>query len=96
MAEYMGGIVKCRTCEYHCAECDKIRKEERSHGSVSHHNPGDSLCWCCKKAIPSEEYYCSYSRDLVPVDHWVAKKRITKEGAIQYNVLSCPEFERGR
>lgn len=56
----------------------------------------DSLCWYCEKACGG----CSWSRKLIPVEGWKAKKVKNKDYNDEtipcYKVIECPEFVEGR
>lgn len=60
------------------------------------HN-GHQLCWDCANATNGR---CSWSRELIPVPGWVARKvnaRLYRGGEMidgTYHVIDCPEFER--
>lgn len=52
----------------------------------------EQMCWRCKKATGA----CSWSKELKPVDGWVAEPIMLKddEGIIRtYNIILCPEYE---
>lgn len=53
-----------------------------------------SICNYCKNCVG----YCSWSRALIPVEGWVAEKRIYKfawggKTGISYKVIECPQYE---
>ena len=50
----------------------------------------DTLCWMCQKSCTDG---CSWSKDFVPVNGWVAEKN-EKTGS--YSVITCPEFVESR
>jgi hypothetical protein len=53
-----------------------------------------SLCWDCARACPKT---CSWARDFITVEGWVADKRILGDGVETYMVHRCPEYiEDGR
>ena len=86
---------KCQECEYWS---DKCREINRQHQGI--HMNGESLCWCCKNAIPSEDSGCEWSVSKKPVKGWEvsqSKLFITNDGkqAYTYRVDRCPKFERG-
>lgn len=90
------GIAKCKTCEYHCDRCDEILKDEMTHRHTTNHSVEDTLCWCCKKIIPTKECSCSWSKSAKPVEGWEAECTRIIDGHWHYKVISCPEFVRGR
>ena len=55
------------------------------------HDENSQLCWRCKNACGG----CRWSRDLKPVDGWVAEPTIVKDSAgdfSSYKIYKCPEF----
>ena len=50
----------------------------------------ETLCWQCDKSCTGG---CSWSKDFVPVNGWVAEKN-EKRGS--YSVITCPEFVKSR
>ena len=66
------------------------------------HQPMESLCWCCKNAVPDKDGLagCEWSLYSQPVPGWKigARAEFTKgDGtkAYTYKVVRCPKFERG-
>lgn len=59
-----------------------------------------NLCFDCEHAVPdSRGHGCSWSRDFIPVEGWVAEKdrkspNGTSRGFDSYAVTSCPLFDR--
>lgn len=50
-------------------------------------------CWTCKKACGG----CSWSKNLTPIEGWVALPVKIKYGSvpdITYQIIECPEYER--
>lgn len=89
---------KCKMCEYYCDDCRKIQNDKERKGLEYKKPEGDSLCWCCANATPSETAGCNWSRDLEPVPGWEAKKHRVNNGSkgvTSYRVIRCPEFRRG-
>ena len=97
---------KCKDCQYWCKTCYDINNSRGKAGKgVPAHTVGESLCWCCKKAIPrvdpetGEKYGCSWSMRRRPVPGWKATKctmpYMDGRDTISYDVEACPEFERG-
>lgn len=92
---------KCTACPYHCAKCDEI--ERRRPPDL--HTGNDTLCWCCKHAVPKTDSKgrctagCSWSRFHVPVKGWKCAAVVTYQWGnrrvIAYRVIECPMFERG-
>lgn len=50
----------------------------------------ETLCWMCQKSCTKG---CSWSKDFVPVNGWVAEKN-EKTGS--YSVITCHEFVESR
>lgn len=50
----------------------------------------ETLCWQCGKSCTGG---CSWSKDFVPVNGWVAEQN-QKTGS--YSVITCPEFVKSR
>lgn len=89
---------KCKTCKYWCDKCKEINM---LHPSQTH-LPTESLCWCCKHAVPDAEGErgCSWSVRHKPVKGWkIAESAKYKAGdgreIASYKVSECPKFERG-
>lgn len=89
---------KCQTCKYWCDKCKEINMMHTSQT----HLPTESLCWCCKHAVPDAEGErgCSWSISHKPVKGWkIAEnaKYKTADGREipSYKVSECPKFERG-
>lgn len=65
---------------------------------MKHKNKAASICWKCRNAVPTETTGCSWSRDFVPVDGWVAEKHCiyvnpdSSRRVVSYCVEYCPEF----
>ena len=92
---------KCVTCPYFSAKCVEINKSHNS-GNSNPHQPGESLCWCCKHSIPSTKVPnkgCEWSMYRQKVPGWDAEKVKLSDQAgyktISYVVKRCPKFERG-
>ena len=64
-------------------ECKLILREQRRK-----ENCKEQLCWDCVKATGG----CSWSRNLKPVDGWIAKQVKRKDGETTYKITSCPQF----
>jgi hypothetical protein len=92
---------RCTVCEYHCNECDRINRVR----SGNNHSPNDTLCFCCKNAVPQKDvdgtyiYGCSWSINAKPVEGWSCVEKLYREWAgklvVSYRVKSCPLFVRG-
>lgn len=89
---------KCKTCKYWCDKCKEINM---LHPSQTH-LPTESLCWCCKHAVPDAEGKrgCSWSIRHEPVKGWkIVESAKYKAGdgreITSYKVSECPKFERG-
>lgn len=81
-------ITKSNKKKYCCDSCKKCAFEEEPYKD-------EQLCWLCKKATGQ----CSWSKDLTPVEGWIAKKTFVKDssngGFQSYKIISCPQFTRG-
>ena len=89
---------KCKTCEYYCDECKRIQARAEKKKVDNKKPEGDTLCWCCANATPSETAGCSWSTDFEPVPGWEATKHKVNncgKGLVSYRVIRCPEFRRG-
>lgn len=92
---------KCDTCIHRCNKCLEIALTR----PADKHYTSDTLCWCCKNAVPKKDEYdnyitgCSWSIKAIPVNGWqYSKKTITyydDKAVYTYLVTSCPKFERG-
>ena len=87
---------KCQHCEYWSDECKKVNA---SHCG-GQHQTGETLCWCCKHAVPIDGNGCEWSMYKQPVDGWeVSQMKIFRKNdgtmAYTYRVDKCPKFERG-
>ena len=51
----------------------------------------NQLCWTCANAVPDSKHGCAWSRDLLPVKGWTAKKRRNAEFTT-YKITACPEY----
>lgn len=51
----------------------------------------NQLCWTCANAVPDSKHGCAWSRDLLPVKGWTAKKRHNAEFTT-YKITACPEY----
>lgn len=51
----------------------------------------NQLCWTCANAVPDGKHGCAWSRDLLPVKGWTAKKRRNAEFTT-YKITACPEY----
>ena len=51
----------------------------------------NQLCWTCANAVPDGKHGCAWSRDLLPVKGWTAKKRRNAEFTT-YQITACPEY----
>lgn len=92
---------KCITCPYFSTKCVEINNSHNS-GNGNPHQPGESLCWCCKHSIPSTKVAnkgCEWSMYRQKVPGWTAEKVKLSDQAgyktISYVVKRCPKFERG-
>lgn len=92
---------KCPTCPYHSELCDKIaeielKKNRKYNATLTYHSKGQSLCWCCKKAVPKakDPNPCPWASRLYPVDGWDADLKDI-DGNYSYVVHKCLMFERG-
>lgn len=80
---------KCRTCSYKCEKCE----QEPDNWS---HNKTDSLCWCCKRAVPDEDIEeCDWCRHGIPIYGWDAKRHKDANGNVGFKVITCPLFIKG-
>lgn len=87
---------KCQYCEYWCAKCKEINAAHRG----GQHQTGDTLCWCCKHAIPINGNGCEWSMYKQPVEGWeVSEIKLVMQPngkmVYTYKVERCPKFERG-
>lgn len=88
---------RCKRCPYKGPECDRIENDR----PTGHHGAEDTLCWCCKNAVPGTDTEtgaprgCSWSRSFIPVAGWIADKETSETGRETYRVFVCPEFKRG-
>ncbi|MBQ1434221.1 MAG: hypothetical protein IIZ09_14095 [Ruminococcus sp.] len=89
---------KCRDCPYWTDKCKEIN-ERHPHQT---HQPMESLCWCCKNAVPDRDGVngCEWSLYSQPVPGWKvsSKKAFARSDGKQaytYKVERCPKFERG-
>lgn len=89
--------IKCKSCPYWCDECKRLNYGRPSQA----HLPTESLCWCCKNAVPDKEGTrgCSWSLNKQPVKGWkveASSEYHMADGrvAISYKVSRCPKFER--
>lgn len=86
---------KCQTCAYWSDTCEDINtRKKQLHGTR------DTLCWCCKHAVPGENKGCEWSMYRVPVPGWNVDQsglhRLSNGKLVHtYRVVSCPKFERG-
>lgn len=55
---------------------------------------GDTICWNCKNAVPSEETGCSWSRKFEPVKGWTATPTKIEGEMDSFHIEKCPEFVR--
>lgn len=68
--------------------------------SCKAYRENEQLCWCCAKATGANNNWCSWSRDLKPVDGWKAipvtqKPQYGCKNTIHtYQIIECPEFVR--
>ena len=91
---------RCTVCPHHCKKCDDIAKSRPTE-----HNPTDTLCLCCKHAVPKTDHKgryiagCSWSMYHTPVKGWecssVAVYKCNGKTITSYRVSKCPMFERG-
>lgn len=87
---------KCQHCEYWSDECKKVNAAHCG----GQHQTGETLCWCCKHAVPIDGNGCEWSMYKQPVDGWeVSQMKIFRKNdgtmAYTYRVDKCPKFERG-
>lgn len=96
MSNQMG--TKCKHCQYWCDACKEINLQHPGQA----HLPTESLCWCCKNAVPDKECTrgCDWSIKGKPIDGWEVTEASTfvmsdgRQGRT-YKVARCPKFERG-
>lgn len=50
-----------------------------------------TICWDCHNAGACT---CEWSKDLIPVPGWIARKTHSEEYGESYRVISCPKFIR--
>lgn len=88
---------KCQKCKYWCDKCHEI-----NHSKQGQHQTGETLCWCCKHAIPDKEGTkgCEWSIYKQPVDGWKVSqvkwyRNDDGKSCYTYRVDDCPKFERG-
>ena len=60
---------------------------------MGNYAPSTTICWTCANAVPDGKHGCSWSRDLLPVKGWTAKKRRNAEFTT-YKITACPEYVR--
>lgn len=87
---------KCQYCEYWSNKC----KEVNAAHCGGQHQTGETLCWCCKHAVPIDGNGCEWSMYKRPVEGWeVSQMKIFRKNdgtmAYTYQVNKCPKFERG-
>lgn len=87
---------KCQYCEYWSDECKKVNAAHCG----GQHQTGETLCWCCKHAVPIDGNGCEWSMYKQPVDGWkVSQLKMFRKNdgtmAYSYRVDKCPKFERG-
>lgn len=97
MAKLRAG--KCQECYYWTDECKEINLSCNA-GRGNPHLPGETLCWCCKNAIPDGGLKgCEWSVYRQPVPGWEADKTVlSDQGGYKtwsYIVKRCPKFVRG-
>lgn len=68
-------------------------KKCRIESTVHHCDTKGQICWRCQNSTGR----CSWSRELKPVEGWVAEPTIVrnKEGKVlysSYKIIFCPEF----
>lgn len=54
-----------------------------------------TLCWRCVNSIPGLRTGCSWSREFIPVEGWMAvEKTRVYDGhpRLTYSVILCPDF----
>lgn len=82
--EYCGKIFRTKSMKKkYCSV--KCRQNAYIEGRAKY----AQICWKCKNACGG----CSWSRNLIPVEGWIAEKVIRKtEQLDSYNIKYCPEF----
>lgn len=91
---------KCKECAYWTDECKRINLSV-NNGKGNPHLPGETLCWCCKNAVPDAEGRrgCEWSIYNQKVPGWDADRVILSDQeecrTWSYIVKRCPKFVRG-
>ena len=98
-------IKKCPVCgkDFKTTNATKFcsntcRRRYQGVGKPAKRKGNETLCWTCQNACGN----CSWSRSLVPVEGWVAKKIKIKgnfyAGEIidSFVIRSCPEYREDR
>lgn len=78
---------KCIGCIYRCEECSR-----RQNRNPETHTENLALCWCCGH---STDGTCQYMMDGEPYEDSIYTQRTLKDGTINTNIRTCPNFERG-
>lgn len=93
---------KCKVCgkrltgrqKSYCSPLCRFKYPLEETGRKRYIKRKETLCWDCDNACTG----CSWSKSLIPVEGWTAKKtRIkisseTGEYTDSYFVIACPEF----
>lgn len=92
---------KCKDCEYKSDKCKEIAMMHKQDVI----SPQQTLCWCCKNAVPEKDSKgiyicgCEWSIKSEPVPGWEVSSAglVFEQGHsyMTYCVSRCPKFERG-
>ena len=90
-------LKECKQCKrkFRTTRKDKVYCSRKcfsagaSESYVKKRNTQGQLCWRCKNCCGG----CSWSRKLMPIEGWTAKKTKTEGGS--YRISKCPQFIEG-